>query len=73
MVLLVVEAKGMSRINANLLLLLTGAIWGMAFVAQSSAMDSVGPLLFVGLRSVLAAVVLLPFAFIESSNRVVEG
>lgn len=56
----------MSRIQANLLLLLAGAIWGMGFVAQSSAMDDVGPFLFIGFRFVLATVVVLPFALRES-------
>lgn len=58
----------MTRTRANLLLLGTGAIWGMGFIAQSSAMKSVGPYLFVGLRSALAALVLLPLAMRETSR-----
>ena len=56
----------MSRVRANLMLLAVAGIWGMAFVAQSTAMDAIGPLLFVGLRSLLACVVLLPIAWRES-------
>lgn len=56
----------MSRAKANLLLLIAGAVWGMGFVAQSTAMDAVGPMLFIGLRFVLAALVVLPFALRES-------
>ncbi len=56
----------MSRVKANLLLLIAGAVWGMGFVAQSTAMDAVGPMLFIGLRFVLAALVVLPFALRES-------
>lgn len=56
----------MPRIQANLLLLLAGAIWGMGFVAQSSAMKSIGPFLFIGLRFVLAAVVVAPLAWRET-------
>ncbi|KGF67372.1 MFS transporter [Hoeflea sp. BAL378] len=56
----------MPRHLANLLLLLAGAIWGAGFVAQSTAMDSIGPLLFVGLRFLVAAIVLAPFAWRES-------
>lgn len=56
----------MRRTSANLLLLLAGAIWGMGFVAQSTAMETIGPLLFMGLRFVLAAVVVAPFALAES-------
>ncbi len=56
----------MTRAKANLLLLLAGAVWGMGFVAQSTAMEAVGPMLFVGLRFVLATLVVLPFALLES-------
>lgn len=45
--------------NAGLLLL-TAAIWGVAFVAQSVGMDYVGPLTFNCVRSLLGGVVLLP-------------
>jgi len=56
------------RIQANLLLLLAGAIWGMGFVAQSSAMKSIGPFLFIGLRFSLAALVVLPLAWKETRS-----
>ncbi len=56
----------MPRIQANLLLLLAGAIWGMGFVAQSSAMKSIGPFLFIGLRFALATLVVLPLAWNET-------
>src|SRR4051794_6172908 len=55
----------MSRLVANLLLLLTAAIWGSAFIAQSTAMRDVGPILFTGLRFLVAAVAVLPFALVE--------
>lgn len=58
----------MSRIQANLLLLLAGAIWGMGFVAQSTAMASVGPLLFIGLRFAAATIAMMPFALMESAR-----
>lgn len=50
--------------KGSFLLLLTALIWGMAFVAQSTAMDHIGPWTFNCLRSVLACLVLfllLPF------------
>ncbi|MBU4527203.1 MAG: DMT family transporter [Hoeflea sp.] len=56
----------MPRHLANLLLLLAGAIWGAGFVAQSTAMESIGPFLFVGSRFLVAALVLAPFAWRES-------
>lgn len=47
-------------IRANLLLLLTAIIWGVAFVAQDLASDSLEPFIFNGLRMALAALALLP-------------
>ena len=55
----------MTRLSANMLLLLAAAIWGSAFVAQSTAMDSMGPLAFTGFRFLIAAAVVLPFAIRE--------
>ncbi len=56
----------MSRWTANLLLLLAGAIWGMGFVAQQTAMEDVGPFTFVALRFIVASLVVAPFALRES-------
>ena len=47
-------------LRANLLLLLTAAIWGAAFVAQDVAMDSMSPFTFNAARTLVAALVLLP-------------
>lgn len=56
----------MNRATANLLLLITGAIWGGGFVAQSTAMHAIGPVLFTGVRFLAAAMALLPFAIWEA-------
>ena len=58
----------MTRTVANLLLLLVGAVWGFTFIAQSEAMDDLGPFLFIAARFSVAALVLLPFALFESSR-----
>jgi len=58
----------MTRIQANLTLLLAGAIWGMGFVAQSSAMDAVGPYTFIALRFLIATLILIPLAWKESQS-----
>jgi drug/metabolite transporter (DMT)-like permease len=58
----------MTRIQANLILLLTAAIWGAAFVSQNLAMQSIGPYWFVGLRFLIGFVVVLPFAIRENSK-----
>jgi drug/metabolite transporter (DMT)-like permease len=46
--------------QADLMLLLTAAIWGSAFVAQRVGMNHVGPLTFNGIRFALGALVLIP-------------
>lgn len=56
----------MTRLQANTLLLLAGAMWGMGFVAQSTAMESLGPFLFIGLRFTIASAAMLPFAIREA-------
>lgn len=53
-----------THIRANLLLLLTATIWGLAFVAQVIGMDFVGPLTFNAARFLIGATVLLPLIFI---------
>ncbi|NDV85594.1 EamA family transporter [Aurantimonas aggregata] len=56
----------MSRLSANLLLLLAGAVWGMGFVAQSTAMDAVGPWTYTAAKFAVAAIALVPFAILEA-------
>ncbi|MFT4725553.1 MAG: drug/metabolite transporter (DMT)-like permease [Granulosicoccus sp.] len=64
----------MKRWHANTLLLFAGAIWGMGFVAQASAMDTIGPYLFIALRFTVASLVILPFTVLESRRqRVTAG
>ncbi len=55
----------MSPRTANLLLLLAGAVWGMGFIAQETAMEDMGPFLFTALRFLLAGLVVLPLAIRE--------
>lgn len=50
----------MSIIRANLLLLITAAIWGLAFVAQRVGMGYVGPFTFNGVRFLLGSLSLVP-------------
>lgn len=47
-------------LRQSLLLLLTAAIWGVAFVAQSVGMDYIGPFTFNAVRNLIGAVVLIP-------------
>lgn len=48
------------QVKNSLLLLLTAAIWGVAFVAQSVGMDYVEPFTFNCIRSLIGGLVLIP-------------
>lgn len=52
--------------KADLLLLITAAIWGFAFVAQRMGMDSMGPFTFNAIRFSLGALILLPLSLIQT-------
>ena len=58
-----------NTLRHSLLLLLTAAIWGFAFVAQSVGMDYVQPFTFTAARSLIGGIVLLPFIFIRAQKR----
>ncbi len=49
-----------------MLLVVIAAIWGLAFVFQKTAMNHLGPLLFIAARSTVAAVALAPLAWREA-------
>lgn len=63
----------LKQLRSNLLLALTAFIWGAAFVAQSSATDSIGPFTFNMMRSVIGGVVLLPVIAFFSKKDKKEG
>ena len=55
----------MSRISANLLLILVALIWGSAFVPQIQGMAHVGPMTFTGVRFLIGALVVAPLMGLE--------
>lgn len=55
----------MPRPLAALMLLACTMLWGFAFIAQKSAMDSMGPLTFAGVRYLLGGILVLPLAVRE--------
>lgn len=55
----------MPRPIAALILLLCTMLWGLAFVAQKSAMDAMGPLTFSGARFLLGGLLISPLALRE--------
>jgi len=58
----------MTRLRADLLLLLVAFIWGTAFIAQKNGNGYISPILFVGLRFFLSSLVLAPLAFFEKKR-----
>jgi drug/metabolite transporter (DMT)-like permease len=64
------------RLLAASLLVLTTMLWGFAFVAQKTAMDSMGPLTFAAIRYAIAALCVAPLALWElrsGKHRMVAG
>ncbi|MEH6650142.1 MAG: DMT family transporter [Motiliproteus sp.] len=51
-------------LRSDLLLLITAAIWGFAFVAQRIGMDHMGPFTFNGIRFLLGATALIPLIYL---------
>lgn len=48
--------------KSNILLLITAAIWGSAFVAQRVGMDYIGPFTYSGIRFLIGGLALVPIA-----------
>jgi drug/metabolite transporter (DMT)-like permease len=56
-------------LRADILLFVTAAIWGLAFVAQRVGMEHVGPLTFNGIRFALGALALVPLTMALEKRR----
>ncbi len=61
-----------AHLGTDLLLLLTAAIWGFAFVAQRAGMEFIGPFLFNAVRFALGTIVLLPLIFFSRGRKRVQ-
>jgi drug/metabolite transporter (DMT)-like permease len=59
----------MTRLRADLVLLVTALIWGTAFVAQKSGNDGIGVFAFIGARYSVTCLALLPFAWYEAKKQ----
>ncbi|GAA0777518.1 DMT family transporter [Clostridium subterminale] len=58
-----------TQLKANILLLLTAAIWGLAFVAQKVGAEHVGAFTFNGIRFALGSISLIPLIlFLNRKN-----
>jgi drug/metabolite transporter (DMT)-like permease len=63
----------MSRLKADLLLLLAAVIWGGAFVAQKDVLAHIGSFTFVAARFSLSALIVLPLAMRETRRARATG
>ena len=61
-----------NTLRHSLLLLLTAAIWGFAFVAQSVSMDYIGGFTFNSIRSLIGSLTLLPVILLLSKPKSAE-
>jgi drug/metabolite transporter (DMT)-like permease len=59
-----------NRLGADLILLSVAIFWGTAFVVQRIAAEEVGALSFNGLRFLVGALVVLPFARSDGINKI---
>lgn len=60
-----VQTKAKTQWFGVVMLMLTALIWGSSFVAQSVGMESVEAFTFNGIRTLMGAVVLVPFILIR--------
>ena len=51
------------KLKGNIILFITAIIWGISFVSQSVGMDYIGPNTFMGIRTTMGGLVLLPVIF----------
>lgn len=66
------------KLKGNLLLLLAAFVWGLSFIAQSKGVELVSPISFIGIRTMLGAIVLIPVILIvdfgkKKKNLPVQG
>ncbi len=55
----------MTRLQANMVLLVTAVVWGTTFAVQQLAMAHVGPMIYTGARFLLGALMVLPLALVQ--------
>ncbi|MER9655792.1 EamA family transporter [Mesorhizobium sp. M0152] len=56
----------MSKLHANLLLLVAAALWGFGNVPQKTVLDHLDPLSTVGMRCLIGGLLVLPLMLWES-------
>ena len=61
------------KLKGNLLLLLAAFVWGISFIAQSKGVELVSPVAFIGVRTMLGALVLIPIILVVDGNKRKKG
>lgn len=62
-----------NTLKGNLILFLTAIIWGISFVSQSVGMDYIGPNAFMGIRTTMGGLVLIPYIFFADKIKKKHG
>lgn len=62
-----------TKLKGNVILFVTAIIWGISFVSQSVGMDYIEPNTFMGIRTTMGGLVLLPFIFIIDNIKKKQG
>lgn len=62
-----------SKLKGNIILFITAIIWGISFVSQSVGMDFIAPNTFMGIRTTMGGLVLLPFIFFSDQKKKKTG
>lgn len=61
------------KLKGNLLLLLAAFVWGISFIAQSKGVELVSPVAFIGVRTMLGAIVLIPVIMAIDGSKKKKG
>lgn len=61
------------KLKGNIILFITAIIWGISFVSQSVGMDYIGPNTFMGIRTTMGGLVLLPVIFFTNQTKKKNG
>lgn len=61
------------KLKGNIILFITAIIWGISFVSQSVGMDYIGPNTFMGIRTLMGGIILLPVIAVIDKNKKKQG
>lgn len=62
-----------NKLKGNIILFLAAMIWGLSFVSQSIGMNYIGPNTFMGIRTTMGGIVLLPFIYFSDKLKKKQG